>query len=55
MIRRGSSSLRCVVLVRSIWWFSESFLGDFLGVVSRPFALGFGGGYMHEPFVVLFL
>jgi hypothetical protein len=21
----------------------------------RPFSLGFGGGCMHEPFVVLFL
>jgi hypothetical protein len=28
------------------------FLGDFFGV--RPFSLGFGGGCMHEPFVVLF-
>jgi hypothetical protein len=29
-------------------------LGDFLGVISRPFSLGFGGGRMHEPFMVLF-
>jgi hypothetical protein len=33
----------------------EPFLGDFLGTISRPFSLGFGGGCMLEPFVVLFL
>jgi hypothetical protein len=36
------------------WWFSEPFLGDFLIVILRPFSLGFGGGCMHEPLVVLF-
>jgi hypothetical protein len=50
----GSSRLGCVVPVRSFWWFSEPFLGDFLGVISRPFSLGFGGRSMLEPFVVLF-
>jgi hypothetical protein len=54
MIRRGSSLLGCVVPVHSFWLFSELFLGDFLGAISRPFSLGFGGGCMHEPFVVLF-
>jgi hypothetical protein len=54
MIRRGSLRLGCVVPVRSFWWFLEPFLGDFLGAISRPFSLGFGGGCMHEPFVVLF-
>jgi hypothetical protein len=34
--------------------FQSLFLGDFLGAISRPFSLGFGGGCMHEPFVVLF-
>jgi hypothetical protein len=54
MIRRGSSRLGCVVPVRCFWWFSEPFLGDFLGKISRPFSLGFGAGCMHEPLVVLF-
>jgi hypothetical protein len=54
MIRRGSSRLGCVVPVRSFWWFSEPFLGDFLREILRPFSWGFGGGCMHEPFVVLF-
>jgi hypothetical protein len=54
MIRRGSSRLGCVVSVRSFWWFSEPFPGDFLGAILRPFTWGFGGGYMLEPFVVLF-
>jgi hypothetical protein len=34
--------------------FQSLFLGDFLRAISRPFFLGFGGGSMHEPFVVLF-
>jgi hypothetical protein len=54
MIRRGSTRLVCVVPVRSFWWFSEPFLGNFLGEISRPFSWGFVGGYIHEPFVVLF-
>jgi hypothetical protein len=54
MIQRGSSRLGCVVPICSFWWFSESFLGDFIGAISRSFSLGFGGGCMHEPFVVLF-
>jgi hypothetical protein len=54
MIQRGSSRLECVVPIRAFWWFSEPFLGDFLEAISRPFPLGFGGGCMHEPFVVLF-
>jgi hypothetical protein len=55
MIRRGSSRLGCVVPVSPLfWWFSEPFLGDFLGAMSRPFSLGFDGGCMLEPFVVLF-
>jgi hypothetical protein len=36
------------------WWISEFFLGIFLGAISRPFSLRFVGGYLHEPFVVLF-
>jgi hypothetical protein len=36
------------------WWFSEPFLGEFLMDVLRPFSLAFGGGCMHEPFMVLF-
>jgi hypothetical protein len=32
----------------------EPFLGIFLGAISRHFSLGFGGGCMVEPFVVLF-
>jgi hypothetical protein len=54
MIWHGSSRLGCVVPVRSFWWFSKPFLGDFLGTISRPFSLGFGGECMHEPSVVLF-
>jgi hypothetical protein len=54
MIQRGSSRLGCLVPVHSFWWFPEPFLGDFLGAISRPFSLGFGGGCMHEPFEVLF-
>jgi hypothetical protein len=34
--------------------FRSLVLGNFLGVISRPFSLGFGGGCMHEPFVGLF-
>jgi hypothetical protein len=34
--------------------FRSLFLGDFLGGISSPFPLGFGGGCMHEPFVVLY-
>jgi hypothetical protein len=34
--------------------FRSLFLGDFLGAISRPFSLGVDGGWMHEPFVVLF-
>jgi hypothetical protein len=34
--------------------FSMPFLCDFLGAISGPFSWGFGGGCMHEPFVVLF-
>jgi hypothetical protein len=30
------------------------FLGVFLEEISRPFSLGFGGGCMNEPFMVLF-
>jgi hypothetical protein len=40
--------------LRSLWWFSEPFLGDFLGVISGPFSWEFGAGCMHEPFVILF-
>jgi hypothetical protein len=54
MIWRGSSRLGCVVPIRSFWWFSEPFLGDFLGEILRPFSWEFGGGHMLEPFVVLF-
>jgi hypothetical protein len=54
MIWRGSSRLGCVVPVHFFWWFSELFLRDFLGAFSGPFFWGFGGGCMHEPFVVLF-
>jgi hypothetical protein len=35
--------------------FLKPFHGEFLGVISRPFSLGFGGGCTHEPCVVLFL
>jgi hypothetical protein len=34
-------------------YFSERF-GELLVAVLRPFLLGFGGGCMHEPLVVLF-
>jgi hypothetical protein len=34
--------------------FRSPFLGDFLGVILRPFSLGFGVGYMLEPFAVRF-
>jgi hypothetical protein len=34
--------------------FQSPLLGDFLGEILRPFSWGFGGGCMHEPFVVLF-
>jgi UDP-N-acetylmuramyl pentapeptide phosphotransferase/UDP-N-acetylglucosamine-1-phosphate transferase len=34
--------------------FGSLFLGIFLGAISRHFSLGFGGGCMHEPFMVLF-
>jgi hypothetical protein len=34
--------------------FRSFFVGDFLGVISRPFFLGFGEGCMHETIVVLF-
>jgi hypothetical protein len=57
MIRRGSSrQARHFMNLPGLpfWWFSEHFLGDFPGEVSRPFSWGFDGGYMHEPFVVLF-
>jgi hypothetical protein len=53
MIGRGCSRLGCVVPVRSFWWFSEPFLGIFLGEISRLFSWGFIGGCMHEPFVDL--
>jgi hypothetical protein len=53
MIQRGSSRFVWVLPGFSFWW-SEPFLGDFLGAISRPFSWGFGGGYMYEPFVVLF-
>jgi hypothetical protein len=35
-------------------YFRSLFLGEFLVAVLRPFSLGFGGGCMHEPLVVLF-
>jgi hypothetical protein len=54
MIRHSSSRHGCVVPVRSFWWFSKPFLGNFLREISRPFSWGFFGGSMHEPFVVLF-
>jgi hypothetical protein len=53
MIRRGFSRLCCVVPSCSWWWFSEPSLGGFLGVFSGPCSLGFDGGNMCEPFVVL--
>jgi hypothetical protein len=54
MIRRGSLRLVWVLPGFPFWWFSEPFLGDFLGEFSRPFSWGFVGGCMHEPFMVLF-
>jgi hypothetical protein len=30
-----------------------AFFDDFLGAISRPFSFGFGGGCMHERFVLL--
>jgi hypothetical protein len=53
MIRRGSSWFGCVVPGCSWWWFSEPSLGDFFGLFSGPFCLGFDGGILWEPFVVL--
>jgi hypothetical protein len=32
----------------------RAFFGNFLVAVLRPFSLGFGGGCLHEPLVVLF-
>jgi hypothetical protein len=42
----GSCSFFLVIFI--------AFFGDFLGVILRPFSLGFGGGFLHEPLVVLF-
>jgi hypothetical protein len=54
MIRRGSSRLVWVLPGFPFWWFLEPLLGDFLGEILRPFFWGFGGGYILEPFVVIF-
>jgi hypothetical protein len=53
MIRCGSSRLCCVVPGCSWGWFSEPFLGGFLGVFSGPCSWWFDGGNSCEPFVVL--
>jgi hypothetical protein len=37
MIQCGSSRLGCISPVHSFCWFSEPFLGDFVGAISRPF------------------
>jgi hypothetical protein len=55
MIRRGSWRHVWVLPGFPFWWIAEPFLGDFLEAVLRPFFLGFGGEYIHEPFVVIFL
>jgi hypothetical protein len=52
MIRRGSTRLDGVFQFFLFGDFRR--FGDFLVVDLRPFSLGFGGGCMHEPLVVLF-
>jgi hypothetical protein len=43
-----------VLFLFIFWWFSEPFLGIFLGEISRLFSWVFFEGCMHEPFVVRF-
>jgi hypothetical protein len=50
VVRQGLDVLFSVVLGGD---FSEPSLGEFFGLFSGPLSWGFDGGYLWEPFVVL--
>jgi hypothetical protein len=55
MIRHGSSRLVCIPPVFPFWWFSEPFLGIFVGKFWGRFFVGFLLDVMYEDVVPLCL